>query len=226
MGKKLLCSNLIIDSLKNYNVLELRVFYNLLYIYKCKNVFNEFADEMEKNEPFYIPKQEITSLFTKNRLTFKSIVELIENMPNKVQFVDENGRQVGFVGVFEYFIYDTEQEEFEICFTNTIIPFLEALSNFSNIDLMDISNLSKKYSIRLYELCCRYMNQKYYSMKIDVFKKYFAVPESYKMCEIDRSILKSSIAEIEKKTNKRIKFEKIKKGKEVTHIKFTFTNLE
>ena len=58
-------------------------------------------------------------------------------------------------------------------------------------------------------------------MNIEIFKNYFLVPESYRMTHIDR-LLKSSIKEIQNKTNFLIEYSKEKKNKKVTHLNFCF----
>lgn len=93
---------------------------------------------------------------------------------------------------------------------------------FVNVNSREYLKLKNKGTLRMYELACKYKNQKFLTMKIDTFRDYFKIPASYKMCSIDKNILNKGILEIEAVTNTTIKIEKVKKGKEITHIKFLF----
>lgn len=217
--KILLCNNSIVDALKDYNLDELKLFYNLLYLYMEESIFknDSIIDEIRMGE------YQIKDIFKKHKIKYDGMINFIENLPTQIKFINKDGLKAKYISVFEYIEYNYEEEELIILFTESIKPYLDnIIGNFSKIDLYELQLLRKRYSQRVYELYCRYKNQKKYMMKIEVFKKYFNIPESYSMSEIERTILKSSKEEINKKLNKNINYSKIKKGRNITHIMFSF----
>lgn len=94
---------------------------------------------------------------------------------------------------------------------------------FTMVDRSIVNNMSKKYSIRLYLLARKFINQGNYTMKIEDFKEYFQVPKSYKMGNIDQNILNPASKELQDKTNINCSVSKRKRGRDVTHIHFNFS---
>lgn len=219
MAKNLLIDNLVINSLKEYNVEQLRIFYNILYLYKEEVKFRE----VDYTEELNIHISQMKRIMANYRISFSNVIEIIEKMPSKVMFLTKDARYQGSLSIFNYFIYDFEMDEYIISFSEEIRPYLfELESKFCKIDLHELKSFKESYTQRLYELCCCYINQGYYKMKIDVFRRYMQIPDSYQQCDINRRILKAGIDKINKNTNKNITFEKIKKGRNVTHILFKF----
>jgi plasmid replication initiation protein len=60
-------------------------------------------------------------------------------------------------------------------------------------------------------------------MCINIFRKYFNVPETYSNAEINRYILKKSIKEVNNKTRISVISNIIKRKKYTSHIKFEFS---
>ena len=88
----------------------------------------------------------------------------------------------------------------------------------------DIYNINGKYSKRLYTLLGQWKKSKKFEIKMDKFKEIMEIPESYKMSHINSKVLALSIKEIEEKTDiKNIRIEKIKNGRNIDKLIFTFT---
>ena len=83
--------------------------------------------------------------------------------------------------------------------------------------------LMSKYSQKLYLLGSKYLNQVNYLMKIDDFKQFFNIPDTYSNAEITRSILNKAANDVTDNTVIKIKAKTVKKYKYITHIKFVFT---
>jgi len=215
----LFIDNLIINSLKEYNVEQLRIFYNILYLYKEEVKFKD----MEITDELRIHVSQIKDIMAEYRISFNNVMELIENMPSKVMFISKDAKVQGALGIFNYFMYDFDTDEYMISFTDEIKPYLFELERkFCKIDLKELKSLKETYSQRLYELCCCYVNQGIYRMKIDVFRRYMRIPDSYRMCDITERILKKTINKINKNTNKKITFKNEKTKRNITHILFNF----
>ncbi len=87
----------------------------------------------------------------------------------------------------------------------------------------DILNVKGKYSKRLYTLLAQWKHSKKYEVKINNFISLLEIPSSYKMSDIDKRVLNIAIKEIQEKTDiKNIKIEKIKNGRNIDKLIFTF----
>lgn len=217
INKKLICSNKIIDSVKKYEPIQLKLFYGMLY--KFKESVN--LQNIDKDEEMVIDLKEIKKISGKQHCTEYYLKSMIDNMPKEVKFINKN--EYGFVSVFKYVKYDFEEESLKFILNDFFADLLtETLETYSIIEFKDLTMLRAKYSQRLYELARRYIKQGEYLMKIDYFKEYFEVPTSYRICHLDQKILKPSIKDLNKNTSIICKAEKKKKGRNVTHILFKF----
>lgn len=217
MNRNLVCKNDIVDSVKEYNPIQLKIFYNILYVYKNEVQYAK----VDKDEEICVKLEEIKKISGKKHITQDYIKEIITKMPNDIKFM--KGNDFWKVGVFEYIKYCYEYGEIQFKITDKFSEILtEMLDKYTIIEMHNLSKLRSSYSIRLYELGRRYINQKHYAMKIDDFKKYFDVPRSYKMGHIDQKILTPAVKDLISKTDMTCKITKKKKGREITHIVFEF----
>ena len=97
--------------------------------------------------------------------------------------------------------------------------------------VVNILALQSKYSIRIYELLKnqieetkRYNKETILEISIDEFREIFLIPKSYKYKDIRIHILEKSQREINEKTDISFKWEAIKTGRKVSHIKFIITD--
>lgn len=217
MDKNLICHNDIVDSIKKYDPVQLKLFYNMLYKFKVNNHYQngDICDEIE------IYLDEIKQITKKGHHTKDCIKDIINNMPREIFYDKDN--KYGVQSVFSYINYDFEDDcmryKLDEVFGEYLIQILE---KFTIIELNELASLSSKYSQRLYELARRYLGQNHFRMKIEDFRSYFRIPESYKMCNIDKKVLEPATKQLNKNTNIVCSYKKEKKGKNISHILFTF----
>lgn len=88
----------------------------------------------------------------------------------------------------------------------------------------DIFNIKGKYAKRLYTLLAQNSLTRKYEKDLKGLREILEIPQSYKMGNIDQKVLNPAIKEIQLKTKIRnIKINKIKIGKVIDKIVFTFT---
>lgn len=88
----------------------------------------------------------------------------------------------------------------------------------------DIFNIKGKYAKRLYTLLAQNSLTRKYEKDLKGFREILEIPQGYKMGNIDQKVLNPAIKEIELKTKIRnIKINKVKTGKVIHKIVFTFT---
>jgi plasmid replication initiation protein len=104
----------------------------------------------------------------------------------------------------------------------------ELTSNFTRFELKEFINLKSKYSKECYRRLKQFRKTGLWTVEIEEFRRILDIPNSYKFCEINRSVLTPIIKELTP-LFKNLQIEKIKKkgaysgrGNKVTHIVFTF----
>ncbi len=87
----------------------------------------------------------------------------------------------------------------------------------------DIFNIKGKYAKRLYTLLAQNPLSKDFKIELNKFRDILEIPEGYKMGNIDQKVLNPALKEIEEKTDiMNIKIEKIKNGRNIDKLIFTF----
>lgn len=104
----------------------------------------------------------------------------------------------------------------------------ELTSNFTRFELKEFIDLKSKYSKECYRRLKQFRRTGLWTVEIEDFRRILDIPNSYKFCEINRSVLTPIIKELTP-LFKNLQIEKIKKkgaysgrGNKVTHIVFTF----
>lgn len=104
----------------------------------------------------------------------------------------------------------------------------ELTSNFTRFELKEFIDLKSKYSKECYRRLKQFRRTGLWTVEIEEFRRILDIPNSYRMSEINKNILKFIEIEL-KPLFKNLQIEKIKKkgaysgrGNKVTHIVFTF----
>lgn len=214
MKKRVLhCSNDLIEAYKLYSPIELRAFYNLLYLYKFKdkNPDNEGIDLFE------IDINNIASYLGRKHLSNSEIKDFIFSLPTQINFKNK----IGFVSVFKVLYYDEEDECIKYEINERLLPYIsEVKEKFTILELEVLAMLNSKYSQRMYEFICKNKALGFYPMRIEDFKEYFYVPDNYRMSEIDKRILNPVLKDINRNTKYELTINKRKNKNRVTHLEF------
>lgn len=100
-------------------------------------------------------------------------------------------------------------------------------ANFTMFELVEFVNLSGKYTKNIYRFLKQYRNTGFFTMEWEKFCEYMGIPKSYKMCDIEKQILKPAVAEFrKKKIFKNLSYKKTKtkgNGNKITDIEFYFS---
>lgn len=94
-------------------------------------------------------------------------------------------------------------------------------ANFTQFELNEFIRINSGYSKTLFRLLKQYQKTGLFIISISEFRHILCIPDSYRIFDIDRRILIPSIKELSPIfTN--LKIEKIKKGRNIDKLKFTF----
>ena len=235
----IVCSSDVILSIKNFDLVESRIFYLSIYKY-----INEVLENPEnRRNAIEMNLSEVREVLNKS-YTINELTEIIKNMKKSIKLNNVNNQYVkngtGEIYWFDYYFLDREDSKFVFKFTETFRDCIEEIFNrFTVLELDDIVKLKSKHSIRMYELYCQYANQGTFKGSLDFFYEFFC-PDSFNekidsngnlvkektltTTDFYRSTIDKAIKEIKSKTGIVIKVEKVRKGKSLSHLILKFDN--
>lgn len=175
-------------------------------------------DYVKAQRPITLNLGELKPLFSLNA-SFKEIKEHILTIPYEARFKTH----IDVYGKYQKDLMDTKIALFnkvqandknkEITFqpSDNLLIYLECLKSFAKIDIEELKKLRGNYQIRGYEFICQnnYLDNKNSVVKDEARKirvkdlrRYFEVPDTYTIGDIDRRVLKP----VKKAINKHTKF--------------------
>lgn len=115
-----------------------------------------------------------------------------------------------------------------IRFSEDIAKYLSQMSEqFTKVALKNVSGLRSAYSIRIYELCQQFIKTKVREISVSEFRELLQLEGLYPEFKIlNRAVIQPSIKELNTKSNLDIKVEKVKTGRRITGLRFTFKEKE
>lgn len=213
-SRTLICQNDVIEATKQYNTIELKVFYNMLYCCKEQSMYEVDFQDCEET---YMELSKLDDFLGKKHFSKTEVVKIIAGIPKGIYF--NNGLK--YVSVFDYIEYDEDTLTIEFRISEIFRPFLfDVLEKFTVLQLKELSTLNSVYSQRLFEFASKNKNLKKYLMPINDFKEYFKIPKSYSMCNIDQTVIEVAVNEVNLKTEFNISTSKRKNKNKITHIEF------
>lgn len=96
------------------------------------------------------------------------------------------------------------------------------IGNFTKFDLKDLISLNSTYSKTLFRLLKQWESKKEREFPMDEFRELLAIPPKYRISEIDKFVLTPIMTELPRYFFN-LKLEKIKTGRRVTSLKFTWS---
>ncbi|MGL5901315.1 MAG: replication initiation protein [Cetobacterium sp.] len=173
------------------------------------------------------------------KISFTDIKFLIgeENNPKRVKFhIDNLNKKLAQLNyqfeispnVFERFVLFTNftsnynDNSLTIKVNNKFGYLLNNLiGNFTRFDLIEFVNLKSSYSKNMFKSLKQWESVKFKEFKIDEFRELLNIPKGFTMSKIDERILKPIMDELPQYFLN-LKLEKIKTGKKITSLKFSW----
>lgn len=154
---------------------------------------------------------------------YQRFKDLADGMMKKTVFVDtDDGGFVAF-NWFHRIRYQPEMGVLTCQFHEDMRPFLLKLrENFTAYQLENILRLRGKYSVRIYEILKSAAWKKCLEISLDELRETISIPQSYTYQKIKTQILNTAKKEL-KSTDINFTFTPIKRGRNVTRIRFKIT---
>ena len=120
--------------------------------------------------------------------------------------------------------YFKGEAKVDITFSDAIMPYLTQLKGqFTRVVIKNISNLSRSYSIRIYEILQQFRSTGERIIALDDFKSSLMLDGKYKDFKtLNRDLIKPCVDELNKKSDLAVTVETIKKGRTVVALHFRF----
>ena len=143
-----------------------------------------------------------------------------------VHIEDENGERWSIAITDSYIKNDNKTVKFT--FNKTVQKELEELRGYTWLYLSNLTGMSSTYAVRIYEFFAMRLGSQ---NKKDTFDFDLNKLRIYLDCtnkhedfrNFERTVLKKAEKEINEKTNIKMSYKKIKTGRSITNIKFTFS---
>lgn len=202
-------------SLRNFSDKELNIFFTILYKLKNKGINSTDIDFLELKK--------LSNGDMNNPRFYNSIQKLNTKLLNLNQtIIDENGIILQF-NLFNNFRTDPTKKILTVEINkNFKFLFTDLIGNFTQFELAEIVSFKSSYSKNMYRLLKGNTNFHWVHIDLKDFKRILCIPEKYKMCDIDKVVLNPILRELTP-VFPRLKLEKIKTGRKITKLKFTWT---
>lgn len=201
-------------SLRKFNAVELDLFMVL-----CHKMYNK---NMKKVVYTFEELKELTNFSSTDT---KDFVSALDNTYNKLIEtnikIGDDVKWTRFVLFTEYTV-DTKEKKITIQVNEKFQWVLNKLTeNFTIFELEQFLDIRSSYAKECYRRLKRFRDTGLWIVKIDEFKRLLDIPETYRMCDIDKWVLTPIKKELREYFSN-FKVEKIKKGRKIDRLKFTF----
>lgn len=160
-----------------------------------------------------------------NELFIKNLINMNKKLISLNFTFRENKRTTQFV-LFPTFITDEINKTLTVRVNKDFSFLLNNISsNFTRFELDNFTTLQSKYSKYLYKELMKFKSTGYLIMTIEDFRNKLDIPLKYRMSEIDKKVLTPAKEELSK-ILKKFEIKKLKKGKNISHIEFTFNPIK
>ena len=203
-------------SAKTLNEKELNLLFALIYRFRRERVLNLTISflELKKLSNGDIHSDRFLSTIEN---TYKKILN------TKQQLTLPNGDLVLF-NVFNEFIISYKRKEVTVEINKRFRYLIDNLvGNYTKFDLIEFVNIRSSYSKNMFRLLKQFEKTRTFIITMERFKSFFMIPVSYTMSKINDKVLKLILRDLNP-LFKNLKITKMKRGKLIDKLKFTWTS--
>lgn len=205
--------------LKNFNAKQMDLFFAL-----CARMRDRGLDKVKFS--FEELKELSDYKMTATQAFVADLEELYKDMLN-LTYREETEDKIKYFVLFTGFEIDKNKKYVEVSVNPELAPIINGLTTeFSKFELSAFTSIRSTYAKTLFRLLMQFRSTGYYIVDIDEFKELMDTPKSYRMSNIDQTILKPSIKELRNYFEElEVTKIKTKKGNKIAKLEFTFTGL-
>lgn len=136
---------------------------------------------------------------------------------------ERDGKIIQFV-LFPTFIIDPQEKKMTIGINQEFSYILNEVTRiFTIFELQEFNSLKSTYSKHLFRLLKQFKSTGFMAISIEEFKNQLGYPEWYKICDIDKQVLRYCIKELPRYFPD-LEIKKMKEGRRIKGFQFTFTS--
>lgn len=204
--------------LRNFTSIELDLFFAM-----C----NKLKEQQTSTLHLSFDTLKDLSQYNHNQRNKKRFIEDLEHVYNKmlqITYRVETDDYIHRFVLFNQYKVFPKYEYLEISTHPDLIHLLNSLTeDFTKFELAEMCSLKSSYSKNLFRLLKQFKHTGYLKLKISDFKSRLDIPDSYKMSDVDKRVLKPIIKELVPIfPNLEIHKIKGKKGRAIEYLEFTF----
>lgn len=208
--------------LKNFNSKEMDLFFAL-----CARMKNK------ETEKISFSFEELKELSEYKTTAIKSFTKDLDSLYSKMLQLtyrdeyDDDGSFRRFV-LFTDFNVSVKKQTVEVKVNESLSNVLNGLtSEFTRFELSAFTSINSSYAKTLFRLLMQFKSTGIYTVDIETFRDLLDIPKSYKMGNIDQTILIPSLKELSNYfEDLEVTKIKAKKGNKIARLEFTFTGLK
>lgn len=206
--------------LKNFNAKQMDLFFAL-----CARMKDRGLDKVKFS--FEELKELSDYKMTATKVFVADLEKLYKDMLN-LTYREETEDTIKYFVLFTGFEINITKKYVEVSINPELAPIINGLTTeFSKFELSAFTSIRSTYSKTLFRLLIQYQSTGYYIVSIEDFRELLNIPEYYKMGNIDQTVLKPSLKELNNYfENLEITKIKAKKGNKIAKLEFTFTGLK
>lgn len=208
--------------LRNFSVSELNIFLSI-----CASIKEKGCDRVTYDF------DKIRELANYESTSIERFVSDLKSTYSKLlatSYTLENERFIEAFTLFNYYKIDKDLKTVDIEVNPNFKYILNDLNlgNFTRFELKEYTSINSTYSKALYMRLKQWKSKGKWEVSLDEFKRVMAIPESYKMGDIDKRILNPALKDLSPYFNN-LKVKKLDRnkrasgrGRPVKYIQFTF----
>lgn len=163
---------------------------------------------------------------TATKAFVSDLEKLYKDMLN-LTYRTEDEDTIQYFVLFNGFKIDKKNKFVEVSVNSDLEYIINGLTTeFSKFELSAFTSLRSTYAKTLFRLLMQYRSTGYYVVRVEEFRDLMAIPKSYRMSNIDQTILKPAMKELANYfKNLEVTKVKAKKGNKIAKLEFTFSGL-
>jgi plasmid replication initiation protein len=121
--------------------------------------------------------------------------------------------------------YMKGQGAIQVYFAPEILPYLSQLkASFTSYNFAAVANFSSTFAIRLYEIIGQYRSIGRRLTAVDDLRRWLDCTDTFtRFTDFERWAVRVGVEQINKHSDLRVTYRKVKQGRAVSHFEFTFT---
>lgn len=201
--------------LRNFTSAEIDLFFAI-----CTKLKDEGTRKVRYD---FSELKSISDYYSRSLDRFVQDLEKVYDKMLRLTYTKRNSKSITKFVLFTTYHINIEEQYLDISINKDLEYILNNLTgNFTKFELKELTALKSTYSKNMFRLLKQFRSTGYFKINIEDFRERLDVPNSYRMSDIDKHVLKY-IKDDLKNIFKNLTVNKIKgKGRKITHLEFIF----